>query len=1111
MFRTLASTTKEEISRIRRSNLQFIPYNYGFWRKKIQKIKDYPILSIVITIVFMAFLMYILRNHALSFFRGSFIDNNDLKAILSSLLSAQASLAGIVYPVVIGLVSLFIGRADDRAIQLEVFYNETETIFAGGITITFLVLIGVVLLLSPNLPPGPSFIASIFFVFWFFINMSSLSFFLWRTFLFLRPNHRNELLKSYISNHLLISELKRLLAYNHFVNAVECGYLPIGYQNNNLNFSISTFPYFQDEGRPQVVVHFKKPKQLHNIRFYNVVLAFYIWMYRQRVKQKINKKTYKEVLRFPILPYMIHAPTAAQTAPVILSSIEGETDLNFVERTLVRSAFRFRDCAPSVDIETETEEALSELARQVGVYMASKNESAIRDTLANLRDCHVFLMRLCEVPDANENELSNLAELEDFTYVFGRKLSQKWLRPYHSIFSNLSSYISEYPQAFSRACRLPGELLSQTSDLSSIRIRQELIDLHAILTFRYLDWIVSTSARSQGSGGNAAVRLRVSGYEAEARQRVLRSIGTSYDDSVRAIFIGMRKKVSWSDAGLIKPLIIRLIGLKTSMVAASVMKGDDVCSSWILDALLRWSHHVDFYVGERTWLVPEQVKLNGHIALLGRETSDLNWIGDGGSLPFPDDPENLVGALIKTYWQDACLILAVSLSYQINESQCTVESPVSSAIARILEGEFVDHDSAAEDAEAPISRPQDIITGFVRGIFLDRIGRGEYGRILERLVEDIFQQTELPKTSERVYTGYGVGRITDLRKGFAVVLVVKCIKTATYRGYERLRTVGLKTLAEHEGSVDELKALASAVLEIEKPMVASILERIGVAELSEDQFKARLEDISKGVRELADQIDSIRQERIVSEDVSRNKLLQIGVKASQKGFDTEIGFPLNLFQQIEFASEDMEKYTIRFSEFPKAQLIEPSLESPPVNEGEFFANVVKERIATVVLGDVLKRVSFKEIYVKDAYEWWEHVKEAANPILARQERPMLLARNGVSPRWINEWIWRSPSGREEVVPQDLKVLRPSDDDEGVVAYFNGIGIVACPISKGENIIVSEKVFKKIRFRAYDSDRYLEVSFKTDEAGVTGTLSLTFEREVQVEDLGATRVMYNSGS
>ena len=150
----------------------------------------------------------------------------DIQTINLGLMGAQATLLGLVYPLVIALISLVFQSQTSSTARLQVYFKETEALSVGGVSLSFIAAVGAQLLFYGILENNIAVSITVLNVIWFTGNLIALGFFVLRSLEFVRPARRQILMKSFMANTAWSAQFYEALMSHSWANASAYGLLP---------------------------------------------------------------------------------------------------------------------------------------------------------------------------------------------------------------------------------------------------------------------------------------------------------------------------------------------------------------------------------------------------------------------------------------------------------------------------------------------------------------------------------------------------------------------------------------------------------------------------------------------------------------------------------------------------------------------------------------------------------------------------------------------------------------------------------------------------------------------------------------------------------------------
>ena len=271
--------------------------------------------------------------------------------------------------------------------------------------------------------------------------------------------------------------------------------------------------------------------------------------------------------------------------------------------------------------------------------------------------------------------------------------------------------------------------------------------------------------------------------------------------------------------------------------------------------------------------------------------------------------------------------------------------------------------------------------------------------------------------------------------------------------------------------------------------------------------QAAIEHVKGGLLAAQQALEGRREEALAAQPIDPDRLLAIGRFASTTGFSKEKGhFPVHLFP-IGSTTENLEDFTLTFTQVRRGELTQLQMEQRAVNEAEHFADAMAQQVAIVVLNDVLNQSEVKEIAVQDAEAYWKALQAEAHLIVAKGGTPILLLDNATHPEWV--WDWQHADfDATHKRPDDLQVRRRERQGAGYQCDFNDIEVYVAPLPNGQSLLLSSEVFRALTFTDYDDGQFARAeAVELEDSKNLVDLKLTFSRRVDVGEARLVRLVY----
>jgi hypothetical protein len=268
-----------------------------------------------------------------------------------------------------------------------------------------------------------------------------------------------------------------------------------------------------------------------------------------------------------------------------------------------------------------------------------------------------------------------------------------------------------------------------------------------------------------------------------------------------------------------------------------------------------------------------------------------------------------------------------------------------------------------------------------------------------------------------------------------------------------------------------------------------------------------IDQVKAGLLAAQQALEDRREETLAAQPIDPDRLLEIARYASTSGFSKEMGhFPVHLFP-IGSTAENLEDFTLTFTQVRRGELTRLQMDQRAENEEEYFADAMAQQIAIVVLNDVLRRSDIKEIAAGDAEAYWKALQAESGLIVVKGGTPILLLDNATRPDGV--WDWQHAEfDATHKRPDDLQVRRREGQGAGYQCDFNDIEVYVAPLPIGQSLLLSCEVFRALTFTDYGGGRFVRAEvLELEGAKSLVDLKLTFSRRVEVGEPRVVRLVY----
>ncbi|MFN8794151.1 MAG: hypothetical protein ACK50K_07575 [Betaproteobacteria bacterium] len=1038
----------------------------------------------------------------------------------STVWTIQATLAALVYPIVISFVAVYLQRRPAAEAFVHLYMLDSGALAAGLSSLALVVVMGVQYMMlstwGTEALPGWAMIDTA----WFVLNAALTTFFLFRTVEFLRPEVQARVIQRYTVNVALPRDVQRLNTFQVLAGSIGKGWFPVpsyGDEKAPDGPRLLIGRYGFREGDVQGVIPLQAKVRLVDVRLWLVRLVVGAW-YRKALTWSRPEKTksFGDDKSWPLLTLPMSPGTTYEGEFPLARVADGPALSGWQRRLLRLSVVLRRTSWERYGIRVDA--ILDELAADARGTAGKSDNEGFERAYSALIELHELLLAAC-LDKTESGEQGSWALLPDTEKFFGRTLHENWSEAYRGVFQSAIEGMVRDPRPLRRLCYLLQHLDGDELRASPVEIREHLLQLPPLMMYQLSNWW--------------AFRVEEQGIiEHSHLQMVLLRppLNRVYEEVLSAFVAGWEngrpdkprrsrdaQKLDWAALPALARLNVKHIEETARMLLAAVMRGDQAAAEWLADVLSKWWGTLDFD--------HEPYQIYDKTAFITIDDLALQWsafcakFGLGGD---DDEVDERLGptlqqgafqAALRNFWTDVRLLsIELMLDWVRTVPIATVGRSLAFEVAcGFLAGKQWKSGGQASDSLVDLS-PADYLLAKARQFAASGQWRGGYVGRLDRFVERVKDMRRPNMVSSRVYSFGGADDVESLQESQLELLAVLATSDwALPRSMQRQLDVWFDPRFDRYSSIEILRRRLKSWLDrleqvpgLSIDHIGSLKERVrpGVT------AQAGIAHMKTGLLATQQALDGQREETLAAQPIDPNRLLEIARFASSTAFAREAGrFPVHLFP-IASTAEDLEDFTLTFTQVRRGELTQMQMEQPAVNEAEYFADAMSQQVAIVVLSDVLHRSDIKDVAVQDAEAYWRALKAEAQLILARGGKPILLLDNSTRPDWV--WDWQHADfGADHKRPEDLQVRRREGMGAGYVCDFNDIEVYVAPLPIGQSILLSGDTFRLLTFTSFGDGRFVRVEVAELE-GVRSLvdLKLTFSRKVEAGQSRVVRLVYS---
>ena len=408
----------------------------------------------------------------------------------STLWTVQATLAALVYPIVIAFVTVFLQRRPVAEAFIHLYVLDSGALAAGLSSLALVLVMAVQYVLLPtygtaSLPMWVTLDAG-----WFLLNAVLTTYFLFRTVEFLRPEVQLHVVRRYAVSVALPRDVMRLNSFQVLTQAQTNGWIPApSYVDDKApdgpKVLLSRFGFRDDE--TQGMYCLQEPARLANVRLWPLRLVVASWM---RAARKWPKPQGNQPLRrkdWPLLTVPM-TPGAVYLEATPLARVASGPSLASWQRKLLRFAYVFRPVRQE-RLGIQVKSILDELEADARAAAGRPDVEAFERAYETLVGLHELLLGASLARD-DDGTVGSWALLPDIHSFAERALYLGWADTYRSIFLAAIGAMVSDTRPVRRLCHLVQHLEGDDLNSSPVEVRENVLQLPPLMMYQLGGWWV---------------------------------------------------------------------------------------------------------------------------------------------------------------------------------------------------------------------------------------------------------------------------------------------------------------------------------------------------------------------------------------------------------------------------------------------------------------------------------------------------------------------------------------------------------------------------------------------------------------------------------------------
>lgn len=760
-----------------------------------------------------------------------------------NLLGGQLTIIGIVYPMVVGLVSVIFQRKSARKIVHAAYQTYSGFMLAGlsGLCLSGFMLCG--LLLRTFVGNYNYAIICGISVIWMMLNIALSVWFFVQSLSVLDDEKRERMVLRYLTADILSAHVKSQL-HNIFLNK------PVASQIiKNDKFSNLTFEDYSFE-KDYSVISSESSKQEVIKDIYMRPLKIILWhinMYGRLKKKQIAIALFSK----------LDSRDEFDTLPLFkIKNIESD-------HVLVNLLTRCFRTGIATERHIATDRIIKGLLGDTIDALASADINAFDEAIEGFcRDITTFTDGF---NFKQGQQTDNLLLLADDIF-WDRSFTDKLYTELYQLFRQAVIRIDVSESFYTKCMNVPGMLCSKRESISFKEIQLALM-------YSFYSWDILVRW-GHANTGRLDLTQRQS-YEALLRDFV--EIWEAWTDGLKYISKKTGGQQLYHDT--LKEHLFTL----PDIVACAVLSGESGSVDWAVDLMNRWLHTARRSAdGHNTALfswqefIVTQATLDGEIVFSPENTP----------LRKPVELSQLQDSFYKNSLTDLRLLTA---AFIISKPDAFQNTQCQFAVRTLLDGSLVENTGSFERLSEKLTRSSDIIDVFIRLLIWNKSDGDEALYSPGKIIRKLSSAHGKSLVSGRTYMGRRLRGIEDLIPQIAELSVLRCGDTNSVS--PKMKAIVASNLLPYhflKKIVGNLSSLLNAINKL-----------TGAAFVAEDIFNERRQKVSELIQEYIELFTNNIQQGIIQSPVSKTILNKLEKSISEL-FSQKIKkvFPFTLFNNI---------------------------------------------------------------------------------------------------------------------------------------------------------------------------------------------------------------------
>lgn len=1043
LFKTLSFEVNKAIKESLYKNDVFLNSRWGFLEKSIVQWSTHYITYILLAFVLAALIVIdgILLQPWLSPYIANYIpDWRELLEWQGVFLAGQLTIIGVVYPLVIGLISILFQNKSAKRVLFPIYQKYSGFMFAGlsGLALSGFIIAGY--FLRPVLDEHIYAVICLTTAFWLSSNLLLTVWFFVQTFRMLDEHSREVITFRFCIQEVGEFDVRKRIKQVLLSNAVHHKLIANPDENT---LEVMTYKFSSDEYQ-EITRIVKREEGVKEVRLWLLNTAIRLQVFLLKFKNMEGAKLVVNPLR------------ASRTGDVMIVTQYDGFAVNAFVRALIKVSFSFKKEVPEEGIGLST--VLNGFIGPANDALRDSDTKAFSDAVDNLALWHTEIAQALSFKNDN-GELDNWLLLPA-SGIWGRTYLDELLSEYHRLAREGVERIPDNSRFYTKMLYLHKRIFSSRDTL----IKQEM---RSLIQGSYYMWYLLVEWRSYSSESSD---LRI----ANKYEDILYDFVGAWESWL--MYIEPRSKRT-GDINKAYPAFITHLEFTASTAVSALRYNNFEAAGWGVDMLNNWLEQLsrdNHWNAEYRW---RSTLINHRFLSLEPEHEIWQAILRGSDYDY-------ISAFDLSFINAQLDLRVITACYMLLKPGDDSPDLLIKYVKALLSGSRIHPTGSIGHSRHSISNAGDLLGAYIRHRDYRHFGKGSYGSWLSSILESFGRIYEERRVSGRIYSGWGANDPQSMNRAYVEIAIsMSTTRWGLANDWEEAIMSDFFRHSDREAIIDDLRKW----LEAANTDYRYILVEPENLETCRANFIESVEGIIQ-------KIGDAQRSSIADAEIDGNRLIQFG-KASSVVFRDEgnLVFPLTLFEHIDREADIDDSFSleVNINDYLKEAVALDVETNRAINEDEWMADCISNNVKLNVLRALLRY----QLSVSNDYNDLNNLVSDIRRLSESMACPILF----VGSQQLKSMLRRSSYDQE--IAERHGISRQDGFDNEYICHIDRCEVYSLRFGDVDfSLLTAKELFDKVSFRQIDEGLYVDADFElNDESDTIGTLTLKYWMKVDLTE------------